>query len=132
MKILKTVLHIWYTLMDFTDNYVTEENIKKLSCELNKLSIASDYTTYYTDKKITIVSQILYDSILDSTRKYPKNLEKIKKGYMKIIPYIHALASRSELSKTTFDAKRVANVIKEILFLKKDELDKVDGGLPVI
>ena len=50
---------------------------------------------------------------------------------MKIIPYIYALASRSELSKTTFDAKRVANVIKEILFLKKDELDKVDGGLPV-
>ena len=132
MKILKTVLHIWYTLTDFTDNYVTEENIKKLSCELNKLSIANDYTTYYTDKKITIVSQILYDSILDSTRKYPKNLEKIKKGYMKIIPYIYALASRSELSKTTFDAKRVANVIKEILFLKKDELDKVDGGLPVI
>lgn len=132
MKILKTVLHIWYTLMDFTDNYVAEENINKLSCELDKLSVANDYTTYYTDKKITIVSQILYDSILDSTRKYPKNLEKIKKGYMKIIPYIYGLASRSELSKTTFDAKRVADIIKEILYLKKDELDKVDGGLPVI
>lgn len=25
MKILKTVLHIWYTLIDFTDNYVAEE-----------------------------------------------------------------------------------------------------------
>ena len=132
MKILKTVLHIWYTLIDFTDNYVAEENINKLMYALNELSIANDYTTCYTDRKITIVSQILYDSILDSTRKYPKNLEKIKKGYMKIIPYIYALASRSELSKTTFDAKRVANVIKEILFLKKDELDKVDGGLPVI
>ena len=126
------VLHIWYTLMDFTDNYVAEENINKLMYALDELSIANDYTTCYTDKKITIISQILYDSILDSTRKYPKNLEKIKKGYMKIIPYIYALASRSELSKTTFDAKRVANVIKEILFLKKDELDKVDGGLPVI
>ena len=30
---------------------------------------------------------------------------------MKIIPYIYELASRSELSKTTFDAKRVANII---------------------
>ena len=30
------------------------------------------------------------------------------------------------------DAKRVANIIKEILYLKKDELDKVDGGLPVV
>ena len=99
---------------------------------LDELSIANDYTTCYTDRKITIVSQILYDSILDSTRKYPKNLEKIKKGYMKIIPYIYELASRSELSKTTFDAKRVANIIKEILYLKKDELDKVDGGLPVV
>ena len=126
------VLHIWYTLIDFTDNYVAEENINKLMYALNELSIANDYTTCYTDRKITIISQILYDSILDSTRKYPKNLEKIKKGYMKIIPYIYALASRSELSKTTFDAKRVANIIKEILYLKKDELDKVDGGLPVV
>ena len=105
------VLHIWYTLIDFTDNYVAEENINKLMYALNELSIANDYTTCYTDRKITIISQILYDSILDSTRKYPKNLEKIKKGYMKIIPYIYELASRSELSKTTFDAKRVANII---------------------
>ena len=126
------VLHIWYTLMDFTDNYVAEENINKLMYALDELSIANDYTTCYTDKKITIISQILYDSILDSTRKYPKNLEKIKKGYMKIIPYIYELANRSELSKTTLDAKRVANIIKEILYLKKDELDKVDGGLPVV
>lgn len=111
MKILKTVLHIWYTLIDFTDNYVAEENINKLMYALDELSIANDYTTCYTDRKITIVSQILYDSILDSTRKYPKNLEKIKKGYMKIIPYIYELASRPELSKTTFDAKRVANII---------------------
>lgn len=132
MKILKTVLHIWYTLIDFTDNCVAEENINKLMYALNELSIANDYTTCYTDRKITIISQILYDSILDSTRKYPKNLEKIKKGYMKIIPYIYELASRSELSKTTFDVQRVANIIKEILYLKKDELDKVDGGLPVI
>ena len=36
MKILKTVLHIWYTLIDFTDNYVAKENINKLSCELNQ------------------------------------------------------------------------------------------------
>ena len=50
MKILKTVLHIWYTLIDFTDNYVAEENINKLSCELNQLSITKDYTTYYTDR----------------------------------------------------------------------------------
>ena len=50
MKILKTVLHIWYTLIDFTDNYVAEENINKLSCELSQLSITKDYTTYYTDR----------------------------------------------------------------------------------
>ena len=41
---------------------------------------------------------------------------------MKIIPYIYELASRSELSKTTFDAKRVANIIKEILYLKFEYL----------
>ena len=51
---------------------------------------------------------------------------------MKTIPYIYELASRSELSKTTFDAQRVANIIKEILYLKKNELDKIDGCLPVV
>ena len=132
MKILKTVLHIWYTLIDFTDNYVAEENINKLMYALDELSIANDYTTCYTDKKITIISQILYDSILDSTRKYPKNLEKILKKYQKIVPYVFDLGGRAELHSENFDAKRTAKIIVEILYLKKDELDKVDGGLPVV
>ena len=126
------VLHIWYTLIDFTDNYVAEENINKLMYALDELSIANDYTTCYTDKKITIISQILYDSILDSTRKYPKNLEKILKKYQKIVPYVFDLGGRAELHSENFDAKRTAKIIVEILYLKKDELDKVDGGLPVV
>ena len=79
-----------------------------------------------------MIADFLYTSILDSSRKYPKDIEKILKKYQKIVPYVFDLGGRAELYSENFDAKRTAKIIVEILFLKKDELDKVDGGLPVI
>ena len=61
-----------------------------------------------------------------------KILKKILKKYQKIVPYVFDLGGRAELHSENFDAKRTAKIIVEILYLKKDELDKVDGGLPVI
>ena len=58
--------------------------------------------------------------------------EAIIKKYYKIVPYIFELGYRRELSLETFNAKEVAKIMVELLYLKKDELDKVDGGLPVV
>ena len=84
------------------------------------------------DTKTIIIADFLYTSILDSCRKYPKDIEKILKKYQKIVPYVFDLGGRAELHSENFDAKRTAKIIVEILYLKKDELDKVDGGLSVI
>ena len=129
MKILKTALYILYSLFDFSSIYLTEENVRELRKELFRLNTEEHKNI---DTKTIIIADFLYTSILDSCRKYPKDIEKILKKYQKIVPYVFDLGGRAELHSENFDAKRTAKIIVEILFLKKDELDKVDGGLPII
>ena len=129
MKILKTALYILYSLFDFSSVYLTEENVSELRKELFRLNTEEHKNS---DTKTIIIADFLYTSILDSCRKYPKDIEKILKKYQKIVPYVFDLGGRAELHSENFDAKRTAKIIVEILFLKKDELDKVDGGLPII
>lgn len=120
-----------YNLFDFSSVYLTQENVSKLRKELFRLN-TEERKNSDIDTKTIIVADFLYTSILDSCRKYPKNIEKILKKYQKIVPYVFDLGGRAELHSENFDAKRTAKIIVEILLLKKDELDKVDGGLPVI
>ena len=120
-----------YSLFDFSSVYLTQENISKLRKELFRLN-TEEHKNRDIDTKTIIIADFLYTSILDSCRKYPKDIEKILKKYQKIVPYVFDLGGRAELHSENFDAKRTAKIIVEILFLKKDELDKVDGGLPVI
>lgn len=120
-----------YNLFDFSSVYLTQENVSKLRKELFKLN-TEERKNSDIDTKTIIIADFLYASILDSCRKYPKNIEKILKKYQKIVPYVFDLGGRAELHSENFDAKRTAKIIVEILLLKKDELDKVDGGLPVI
>ena len=120
-----------YNLFDFSSVYLTQENVSKLRKELFRLN-TEEHKNSDIDTKTIIIADFLYTSILDSCRKYPKNIEKILKKYQKIVPYVFDLGGRAELHSENFDAKRTAKIIVEILLLKKDELDKVDGGLPVI
>ena len=131
MKILKTALYILYSLFDFSSVYLTEENVSELRKELFRLN-TEEHKNSDIDTKTIMIADFLYTSILDSSRKYPKDIEKILKKYRKIVPYVFDLGGRAELHSENFDAKRTAKIIVEILLLKKDELDKVDGGLPVI
>ena len=120
-----------YNLFDFSSVYLTQENVSKLRKELFRLN-TEERKNSDIDTKTIIIADFLYTSILDSCRKYPKDIEKILKKYQKIVPYVFDLGGRAELHSENFDAKRTAKIIVEILLLKKDELDKVDGGLPVI
>ena len=120
-----------YSLFDFSSVYLTQENISKLRKELFRLN-TEEHKNSDIDTKTIMIADFLYTSILDSSRKYPKDIEKILKKYQKIVPYVFDLGGRAELHSENFDAKRTAKIIVEILYLKKDELDKVDGGLPVI
>ena len=131
MKILKTALCTLCSLFDFSSVYLTEENVSELRKELFRLN-TEEHKNSDIDTKTIIIADFLYTSILDSCRKYPKDIEKILKKYQKIVPYVFDLGGRAELHSENFDAKRTAKIIVEILLLKKDELDKVDGGLPVI
>ena len=119
-----------YNLFDFSSVYLTQENVSKLRKELFRLNTEESKNSDI-DTKTIIIADFLYTSILDSCRKYPKDIEKILKKYQKIVPYVFDLGGRAELHSENFDAKRTAKIIVEILLLKKDELDKVDGGLPV-
>ena len=120
-----------YSLFDFSSVYLTQENISKLRKELFRLN-TEEHKNSDIDTKTIIIADFLYTSILDSCRKYPKDIEKILKKYQKIVPYVFDLGGRAELHSENFDAKRTAKIIVEILLLKKDELDKVDGGLLVV
>ena len=131
MKILKMALCTLYNLFDFSSVYLTEENVSELRKELFRLN-TEEHKNSDIDTKTIMIADFLYTSILDSCRKYPKNIEKVLKKYQKIVPYVFDLGGRAELHSENFDAKRTAKIIVEILLLKKDELDKVDGGLPVI
>ena len=131
MKILKTALCTLCSLFDFSSVYLTQENVSELRKELFRLN-TEEHKNSGIDTKTIMIADFLYTSILDSSRKYPKDVEKILKKYQKIVPYVFDLGGRAELHSENFDTKRTAKIIVEILFLKKDELDKVDGGLPVI
>lgn len=118
-------------LTDFSSEYTTEENIQKLRSELGGLE-REEHIRNNIPTKIELVRNSLYRNILSSNKKFSKEKETILRKYYKIAPYIFDLGSREELSLETFNAKEVARIMVELLYLKKDELDKVDGGLPVI
>ncbi len=128
-KIVKTAQYIWSALTDFSCVYTSQENMQKLSGELHELG-KREHDGILT--KNDIIRDSLYRNIFFSDRKFPKDKEAIIKKYYKIVPYIFELGYRRELSLETFNAKEVAKIMVELLYLKKDELDKVDGGLPVV
>ena len=87
MKILKTALYILYSLFDFSSVYLTEENVSELRKELFRLN-TEEHKNSDIDTKTIMIADFLYTSILDSSRKYPKDVEKILKKYQKIVPYV--------------------------------------------
>lgn len=133
-KVVKYILSIGIRFLnsiskifDFSTNYIIEDNIQELHEKMSRLSSSK----YYGDTKLDLVNIFLYDNILHSDVKYPKEIRKIEKEYYKQIPYAFNLATRNELASETYDTEKVAKIILDILYLKKDELDKIDGGRPV-
>lgn len=98
--------------------------MQELNVELNKLS----EEIYLT--KIHLISKALYNNIFFSNERF--NEEIILKKYYKVIPYVFELGGRKELVSKNFNAKEVAQIILRLLYLKKDELDKIDNNLPII
>ena len=96
MKILKMALCTLYSLFDFSSVYLTQENISKLRKELFRLN-TEEHKNSDIDTKTIIIADFLYTSILDSCRKYPKDIEKILKKYQKIVSYVFDLGGRAEL-----------------------------------
>ena len=89
-------LYILYSLFDFSSVYLTQENISKLRKELFRLN-TEEHKNSDIDTKTIIIADFLYTSILDSCRKYPKDIEKILKKYQKIVPYVFDLGGRHSL-----------------------------------
>ena len=108
------------------ERQLVENNIQELNVELNKLS----EEIYLT--KIHLISKALYNNIFFSNERFNDNIEIILKKYYKVIPYVCELGGRKELVSKNFNAKEVAQIILRLLYLKKDELDKIDNNLPII
>lgn len=108
------------------ERQLVENNIQELNVELNKLS----EEIYLT--KIHLISKALYNNIFFSNERFNDNIEIILKKYYKVIPYVFELGGRKELVSKNFNAKEVAQIILRLLYLKKDELDKIDNNLPII
>ena len=123
-KIIEMVQSFWFSLLE--ERQLVENNIQELNVELNKLS----EEIYLT--KIHLINKALYNNIFFSNERFNDNIEIILKKYYKVIPYVFELGGRKELVSKNFNAKEVAQIILRLLYLKKDELDKIDNHLPII
>ena len=121
-------------ISDFFDSCIKErrtleKNINNLRNEVSKL--APERTVWGNTKLDNLIdhlySEVYYGDRPDIKRKQ----EKIYKAYYKIVGPAYSLVTNNWRLEN-FDAQKIAKIIVDILYLKKDELDKVDGGLPVV
>lgn len=128
---MKSILNY---ISDFYDSCVKErrtleKNINNLRNEVSKLT--PERTVWGNTKLDNLIdhlySEVYYGDRPDIKRKQ----EKIYKAYYKIVEPAYELVTNNWRLEN-FDAQKIAKIIVDILYLKKDELDKVDGGLPVV
>lgn len=121
-------------ISDFYDSCVKErrtleKNINNLKCEASKLAPEK---TIWGNTKLDILIDHLYSEVYYGDRPdILRKQEKMRKAYSKIVGPAYELVTNNWRSEN-FDAQKIAKIIVDILYLKKDELDKVDGGLPVV
>ena len=91
------------------------------------------YTYGYGDStKLGIILYSLFGELFlgDRPHEVPKKVEKLSQKYYKISKSAYTVVYDNWTSKN-FDAKKIISIIIYLLSLKKDELDKIDGGLPI-
>lgn len=91
------------------------------------------YTYGYGDStKLGIILYSLFGELFleDRPHEVPKKVEKLSQKYYKISKSAYTVIYDNWTSKD-FDAKKIISIIIYLLSLKKDELDKIDGGLPI-
>ena len=121
-------------ISDFFDSCISKsrtltENMNNLKREAGKLTLGR---TVYGSTKLDILIEHLYDETLHGDRPdILRKQEKMRKAYYKIVGPAYDLVNNNKYSEN-FDAQKIAKIIVDILYLKKDELDKIDGGLPVV
>lgn len=91
------------------------------------------YTYGYGDStKLGIILYSLFGQVFlgDRPNEIPEKVKKLSHTYYKISKSAHTVVYDNWFSKD-FDAKKIISIIIYLLSLKKDELDKIDGGLPI-
>lgn len=91
------------------------------------------YTYGYGDRtKLGIILYSIYGGLFfgNQPNEVPKKVEKLSQRYYKISKSAYTVIYDNWTSKD-FDAKKIISIIIYLLSLKKDELDKIDGGLPI-
>ena len=91
------------------------------------------YTYGYGDStKLGIILYSLFGQVFlgDRPNEIPEKVKKLNHTYYKISKSAHTVVYDNWFSKD-FDAKKIISIIIYLLSLKKDELDKIDGGLPI-
>ena len=109
-------------LFDFSFRYNMEENIRNL------LKIYD----YRENTKLGIILCSLYGEVFLGDHPYetPVEVRKLSRKYYKIIKPVFCLIYDNWCSEK-FNAEKIIKIMIDILYLKKDELDKIDGYLPV-
>lgn len=120
------------SISDFFDSCVTtrrnlDKNITALRWEAQELSSHTQGNTKLTE----FVWHLYVDAFYGDRPDIQKECEKMSKAYHKVIRPAYNLVT-NDWYEENFDVQKIAKIIIDILYLKKDELDKVDGGLPVI
>lgn len=120
------------SISDFFDSCVTtrrnlEKNITALRQETWHLSSHTQGNTKLTE----FVWHLYVDAFFGDRPDIKKKYEKMSKAYNKVVGPAYNLVTNNWYEEN-FDTQKIAKIIVDILYLKKDELDKIDGGLPVV
>lgn len=120
------------SISNFFDSCITtrhnlEKNITALRQEAWYLSSHTQGNTKLTE----FIWHLYVDAFYGDRPDVKKECEKMSKAYYKIVGPAYDLVNSNKYSEN-FDVQKIAKIIVEILYLKKDELDKVDGSLPVV
>lgn len=120
------------SINDFFNSCVTirrnlDKNITELRWEARNLSSNTQRET----KLNTLIDHLYSEAFYGDRPDILEKQEKMRKAYSKIVGPAYSLVT-SNWYKENFDTQKIAKIIVDILYLKKDELDKIDGNLPVI
>ena len=121
------IIKLGKSISDFLEH---QEDIRRTK-EQNMRSFI--YTYGYGDStKLGIILYSLFGELFLGNRPHevPKKVEKLSQKYYKISKSAYTVVYDNWTSKD-FDAKKIISIIIYLLSLKKDELDKIDGGLPI-